>query len=77
MIPEDPYTPQRQYQVVGLPSSYLVDREGTIVSVIRGALPNKATLDAELVRILDGAAEAEGAGETSPAEEAGEAAPEE
>ncbi len=52
LMPDDPYTPQRQYRVLGLPSTYLVNREGIVVAVHRGMFPNRVTLEDRLQRIL-------------------------
>jgi thiol-disulfide isomerase/thioredoxin len=52
LLPDDPYGPQREYRVYGLPSSYLVNRDGVIVDVHRGMFPNRVTLDAALQSIV-------------------------
>jgi thiol-disulfide isomerase/thioredoxin len=48
MLPEDPYAAQRQYQVSGLPSTFLLDKDGVVVDAQRGMFPNRASLDAFL-----------------------------
>jgi thiol-disulfide isomerase/thioredoxin len=52
LLAEDPYTPQAQYYVSSLPSSFLIDREGKIVDAHRGMYPNNVTLANRLTQML-------------------------
>jgi thiol-disulfide isomerase/thioredoxin len=56
LLPHDPYTPQVQYTVYGLPSTYMIDPNGIVVDVHRGMYPNHATLRDRVVKLLDAAA---------------------
>ena len=52
LLPNDPYTPQTQYSVYGLPSTYMINPEGVVVDVHRGMYPNRGTLRDRVVKLL-------------------------
>jgi thiol-disulfide isomerase/thioredoxin len=49
---DNTYDVQDTWTVVGLPVTFLVDREGTVVDVHSGAYPNRATLADQVSRLL-------------------------
>lgn len=59
MLADDTYVAQEQYQVYGLPSTFLVNRDGKVVDALRGMFPNDATFEARLQKILAPAAESQ------------------
>jgi thiol-disulfide isomerase/thioredoxin len=63
LLPEDPFRTQAEYRVSGLPSSYMVDREGNIESVHPAMYPNRATLNAHVEQLLDAQADTQRAPE--------------
>ncbi len=44
LLPDDPYSPQLEYSVYGLPSTYMINTKGNVVDSHRGMYPNRATL---------------------------------
>jgi thiol-disulfide isomerase/thioredoxin len=54
LLPDDPYGPQVEYGVYGLPSTYMISPEGKIVDVHRGMYPNRATLRDRVVKLIEG-----------------------
>jgi thiol-disulfide isomerase/thioredoxin len=52
LLPTDPDRSQYDYQAFNLPTTFLVDPEGKVHSVIGGAFPNRASLNAQLDAFL-------------------------
>lgn len=54
LLPSDPDRSQYDYQAFNLPTSFLVDPGGTVRTVVNGAFPNRASLNAQLDAFLAG-----------------------
>jgi thiol-disulfide isomerase/thioredoxin len=52
LLGENTYEVQRTWSVFGLPATFLIAADGTVVDFLGGAFPNQATLEARLAPIL-------------------------
>jgi cytochrome c biogenesis protein CcmG, thiol:disulfide interchange protein DsbE len=52
LMGDNTYAVQRQWSILGLPASFLIDREGNVVDFMSGAYPNQATLEHHLEAVL-------------------------
>ncbi len=50
---DNAYEVQRQWKVTGLPATFVVDPDGTVVDVHQGMFPNQVTLEYRVNRLLD------------------------
>ncbi len=51
-LPDDPYGAQLDYNILGIPTSFLINNKGVIVDAHRGMFPNRATLRDRVMALL-------------------------
>ena len=52
LLGDNTYDVQRTYSVYGLPSTFIINPDGTIVDYHNGMYPNEATLEAQIQKAL-------------------------
>jgi thiol-disulfide isomerase/thioredoxin len=59
LLGDNTYDVQREYSVYGLPSTFIIDPNGTVIDYHNGMYPNEATLEAQIQKAFGSAENAE------------------